>query len=84
MAPGVYHCAGGPGPNDADFQTALERWVEAKVAPDSIVSKHATSQVVDRTRPLCAYPKVAVWKGAADTNDAASFTCREPGAAAPR
>ena len=32
--------------------------------------------VVDRLRPLCPYPQVAVYKGQGDTNDAANFECR--------
>ena len=31
--------------------------------------------VVDRSRPLCVYPAVAVYRGSGDTNDAASFEC---------
>jgi hypothetical protein len=27
------------------------------------------------TRPLCAYPQVAKYKGTGDTNDAGSFGC---------
>jgi len=27
------------------------------------------------TRPICAYPKAAKYKGSGDTNDAANFTC---------
>ena len=34
MAPGMGHCSGGEGPNTFDMVTALERWVEAGVAPD--------------------------------------------------
>jgi feruloyl esterase len=33
---------------------------------------------VDRTRPLCVYPKVAVYTGAGSTDDAANFKCRVP------
>jgi hypothetical protein len=29
-----------------------------------------------RTRPLCAYPKVAQWDGKGSTDDAASFSCQ--------
>jgi Tannase and feruloyl esterase len=29
-----------------------------------------------RTRPLCAYPKVARYNGTGDLEAAASFTCR--------
>ena len=55
MAPGVQHCAGGPGPDDFgqvsapqndpqhDINSALERWVEDGVAPAQIIAtKHRT------------------------------------------
>jgi feruloyl esterase len=29
-----------------------------------------------RTRPLCAYPKVATYKGSGDVEQAANFTCQ--------
>jgi feruloyl esterase len=61
---------------------ALERWVEEKVAPEQIVAtkyKGATAATgVARTRPLCAYPKVARWKGMGSTDDAANFECVPP------
>jgi feruloyl esterase len=28
------------------------------------------------TRPLCAYPQAAKYKGSGDTNDAANFVCQ--------
>jgi feruloyl esterase len=76
LAPGMQHCAGGPGPNVFDAVGALERWVEERVAPDRIVGTHRTAGVVDRTRPLCPYPRVARWDGIGDSDDAASFECR--------
>jgi feruloyl esterase len=33
---------------------------------------------VARTRPLCAYPRVAKWNGSGSPDDAANFTCAEP------
>jgi hypothetical protein len=33
---------------------------------------------IERTRPLCAYPRVAVYKGSGSTNDEANFECRKP------
>jgi feruloyl esterase len=78
MAPGMAHCGGGPGPNSFDMQAALEQWVERGVAPQEIVATHSTNGVVDRLRPLCPYPNVAVYKGSGDTNDAANFVCRDP------
>ena len=76
MAPGMAHCGGGPGPNSFDMQAALEQWVERGIAPDQIVATHAVNGVVDRLRPLCPYPRVAVYKGKGDTNDIANFECR--------
>jgi feruloyl esterase len=58
--------------------TALENWVEKGQAPDRIIASHLTAGVVDRTRPLCVYPKVAVYSGSGSTDDAANFACQTP------
>jgi len=65
-----------------DILSALERWVEDGVAPEKIIAvkyvNDQPAQGVARTRPLCVYPKVAVYKGRGSTNDAANFSCRTP------
>ena len=76
MAPGMAHCGGGEGPNAFDMLSALEQWVEHNHAPDQILASHSTNGTVDRTRPLCPYPEIAVYRGAGSINDATSFTCR--------
>ena len=62
--------------------SALERWVEDGVAPKRIVAvKYVNNNPalgIERTRPLCAYPKVAVYKGRGSTDEAANFACRTP------
>lgn len=73
MAPGVEHCSGGPGADQFDALTALDRWVEQGVAPDVIIASNAKAAF---TRPLCAYPKVPHYKGTGDTRRAESFECR--------
>lgn len=78
MAPGMQHCAGGPGPNQINWLGALERWRESGSAPDQITSFHVTNNRVDMTRPLCPYPQVAQYKGVGSTNDAANFVCKAP------
>ena len=78
MAPGMGHCAGGPGPNRFDALAALEQWVEEGQAPDRIVASRLTGGVVDRTRPLCPYPESARWNGTGSTDDAANFVCVRP------
>jgi feruloyl esterase len=60
------------------MQTALEDWIEKEKAPDQIVATRSINGVVDRWRPLCPYPQVAVYKGKGDTNDAANFSCAVP------
>jgi feruloyl esterase len=76
MAPGMGHCSGGEGPNSFDMVGALERWVEHGQPPEQIVASHSAKGVVDRTRPLCPYPQVAVYKGTGNPDEAASFECR--------
>ena len=76
MVPGMLHCGGGPGPNSFDMLSALENWVEQKQAPERIIASHSTNGAVDRTRPLCVYPKVAVHSGRGSTDEAANFVCQ--------
>ncbi len=77
MAPGMGHCSGGEGPNTFDMVTAIERWVEGGIAPDQIAASITRpTAMLDRSRPLCPYPQVAVYKGAGSTDDAMNFACR--------
>ena len=81
VAPGMGHCAGGPGPNQFDAVTALEQWVEKGAAPDALIASHSTGGKIDRSRPLCPYPQVARYKGTGSIDEAANFTCAAPAAA---
>ena len=78
LMPGVGHCRGGVGPDQADFVAALERWREAGTAPDQIRASRVNGGRVDMTRPLCPYPQVARYKGVGSTNDADNFVCKAP------
>ena len=65
----------------ASMFRALEQWVEKGVAPAEIVAtKFKTdgnpASGVARTRPLCAYPQTAQYKGSGSTDEAANFVCR--------
>jgi feruloyl esterase len=67
-----------------NIAAALERWVEQGVAPEEIIATKYrkgmdASSGVERTRPLCAYPKVAKYKGSGSIDDAANFECAAPG-----
>jgi len=58
------------------FQAAIRQAVDlVDESPDRIVASHLTDGKVDRTRPLCAFPKVAKWNGSGSTDDAMNFSC---------
>lgn len=91
MVPGMQHCGGGPGPDSFggsvqqtfddpqhSMHAALEQWVEKGAAPSTIIASKFSAedkQNPKMTRPLCAYPQAAKYKGSGDKNDAANFVC---------
>lgn len=83
VAPGVNHCAGGPGADEADLLTALDRWVTAQTAPGTLTAlKRNESGGVTQTRPLCQYPLYPRYIGPAGSpaaaESAASYVCTLP------
>jgi hypothetical protein len=75
LAPGMAHCQGGASALDSfDLLGAVVDWVEKGIAPDAVT---ATGRAFPgRSRPLCAYPRHAHYKGQGDTQDAQNFECR--------
>ena len=78
MLPGVLHCGGGPGPDQVDWLTAIEQWVEQGVPPTRLLAATLEDGDPVLTRPVCAYPQVAVHDGRGPTDEAASFRCETP------
>jgi feruloyl esterase len=90
MVPGMYHCSGGPGPQNIGVSTgkapvadaehdvvrALDKWSTEAKAPDTLIASTLIDNAVTRTRPLCAWPKAAAYKGNGNTDDAANFICK--------
>jgi feruloyl esterase len=76
LMPGTDHCRGGEGASNADFLGALEQWVEHGRPPETITASKPGA--APRTRPLCAFPKVAKYSGSGSTDDAANFSCVAP------
>jgi hypothetical protein len=76
LSPGMGHCGGGSATLDTfDMLTSSVSWVEKGQAPDSIT---ATGRAFPgRSRPLCAYPAHAQYKGQGSVEDAANFECRQ-------
>jgi hypothetical protein len=77
MAPGVAHCGGGAGPAPTGQLEALMAWVEDGKAPESLLATRRDPQsgTATRSRPVCAYPLVAKYKGSGSTDEAANFSC---------
>ncbi len=76
MVPGMGHCRGGTGTDTFDAVAALDRWVRAGPAPERIEAARLEAGKVVRTRPLCAYPASATYRGRGSTDDSKSFECR--------
>jgi len=56
----------------------VEDWVERGRAPEeNLVSYCDAAGRLQRTRPLCAYPKLSKYKGTGSTDDASNFICAE-------
>jgi len=82
MIPGMDHCGlpaqPGPGITEAGFDplTALEKWVEDGVPPDSLIAtKTDRDGKILWTQPVCPHPRKARYKEAGDRKDAASYSC---------
>jgi feruloyl esterase len=88
--PGMGHCSGGPATDQFDLLTPLVEWVEKGHAPERVgvvasargagnaggVNPEVPSGwAADRTRPLCAYPRIARYQGG-DVERAESFVCK--------
>ena len=86
--PGMNHCSAGPSTDQFDMVKPLVQWVEQGIAPDNIVAtargkganainaELPANWAPNRTRPICAYPKFADYKGYGDIELAGSFVCR--------
>ncbi len=88
--PGMAHCsAGGPAADQFDPLTPLVNWVEKGQAPQQLLlaargagnsggvnTELPKDWAAQRSRPACAYPQVARYKGAGSLEDAANFSCQ--------
>ena len=87
LVPGMNHSRNGLATDQFDLVDEIVRWVEQGQAPDAVVARARgagsplanpevpASWSANRTRLLCAYPKVARYRGAGDPESAASFAC---------
>lgn len=77
MAPDMGMCpASFPGTFDA--MDALRKWTEEGIAPERIEASYGDGDRVYKTRPVCAYPEAAIYKGEGDFGEAENFRCGIP------
>jgi feruloyl esterase len=85
MLPGVAHCTGGKGPSVVDYLAEADRWTESGKAPERIVASKTESAFralaglstpVLSTRPVCAWPRAAHYKGQGSIDSVVSYVCR--------
>lgn len=60
LAPGVDHCRGGAGPDQIDWLSAMETWLDEDDAPEEILATKADS---DLSWNVCAYPELPTGQG---------------------
>jgi feruloyl esterase len=78
LVPGMGHCSGGPSTDRFDMLTPVMNWVEQGVAPTEVIASASNPgffNVASRSRPVCPYPKAAIYKGSGDINVPESFVC---------
>lgn len=89
MAPGMYHCARGPGadqfgasgqmswPGDPsrDVLWSLIHWVEKGQAPTRLTATQTEDGKESFTRTLCPYPQAARWDRMGPAEAASSYRC---------
>lgn len=80
MVPGMAHCPGSDGPENmtVDHFQVLRQWQETGRPPDQIVTTRYVNGKETGKRLVCAYPRVAVYRGSGDAADPANFSCMAP------
>jgi feruloyl esterase len=61
-----------------DALAAGQQLSEKSIPPEKIFAWYSDQGKVYRTRPVCAFPKTAVYKDSGGIYDAASFECVNP------
>jgi len=69
-------CGGGNGTSTFDMVAALDQWMTTSKPPSSVPASRVVNGKADRTRPLCPYPQIAVYKGSGSIDEEKNFECR--------
>ena len=77
LVPGMDHCDyfDRGGLSVSDWMGPLVKWVENGVAPESVTASSRATNPIKFTRPICAWPKAANYKGSGSRTDASNWSC---------
>ncbi|WP_441232101.1 tannase/feruloyl esterase family alpha/beta hydrolase [Tardiphaga sp. 215_C5_N2_1] len=84
MVPGMAHCGGGRGPSMIGYLAELRRWDETGTASDRLIATQPDNILsvmlgletkTMRSRPVCAYPRVARYKGDGSVENPDNYLC---------
>jgi feruloyl esterase len=75
LVPGMNHCGGGMGCDTFEKLGVADQWLQTGKAPNEILSSKVVNGQTIRTRPLCAYPAIAKYRGTGSMDEADSFIC---------
>ena len=79
MIPGMNHCLGVDYPSaytvNLDVVSLLDNWRRTNHAPDQFVVTTTVRGQAARPRLVCAYPRIAHFKGHGSTDDTGNFEC---------
>ena len=89
MVPGMDHCAGGEGASQFDTLGTIDEWATTGRPPNRLVATRPTAAGgppgapaapprAPLSRPLCAWPYYAEYRGEGDPNAESSFRCVDP------
>lgn len=78
LLPGVLHCGGGPGPDQADWLEIVRDWVEKDQPPGRIVVSKIRDKEIQMTRPVYPYPASAQYTGSGDPASAENYREKKP------
>lgn len=87
--PGMNHCSGGPATDQFDLLGPLVQWVEHGMPPQAVPAmvrgagnaggvnaELPQDWSATRSRPLCAYPGIARYRGQGSPEEGGSFVCQ--------
>jgi feruloyl esterase len=77
MVPDCSMCPGGDA-GTFDALTALQKWREEGITPNHIQANYRNNNTAYKSRPVCSYPEVAIYRGEGNINRAENFTCGKP------